>query len=198
MIASTTDALATKVFDKPQTSSTLVEALSKQKPKYASTLEIVERVKLISSAVLKSTSTEVIGTFAPVLLNLILFSALLEQTKLHQKRLLIDLAFQVVDAVDSVDLEKYVLMGAWEKIASSQVLQRALDTVCEENKALDKKKFVEGAKLFVLLLLQLQTKIAQIDKRASQMATDRVTESAELKETTKEFVSCFKEEVIDK
>jgi len=56
-------------------------------------------------AVLKSKSTELIGTFAADLFNLSLYTFLLPSTNLPEKRLLIDQAYQIVKAFDTEDLK---------------------------------------------------------------------------------------------
>ena len=71
----------------------MVNAISKQKPDYASSAELVERVKLLTCSILKSESVQLIGMFAPDLLNLTLFAVIFENSTLKQKRLLIEDAF---------------------------------------------------------------------------------------------------------
>ena len=71
--------------------------------------------------------------FAPDLLNLTLFTVMYEKTGLHDKRLLLDEAFQIVEAFDCDDLKMYVEMGCWEKITQCRVLKRILDANTKEN-----------------------------------------------------------------
>ena len=82
----------------------MVNAISKQKPDYASSSELIERVKLLTCSILKSESVKLIGMFAPDLLNLTLFAVIYENSPLNQKRLLMEDAFQIVQAFDSSDL----------------------------------------------------------------------------------------------
>ena len=57
-------------------SSSMVSAISNQKPYYASSAELVERVRLLTCSILKSESVQMIGLFAPDLLNLTLFTVM--------------------------------------------------------------------------------------------------------------------------
>jgi len=190
VISATFDDLAVKLEEKPGHTSSLVDALSKDRPKYASTLELVERVKLITCAVLKSNKTFLIGTYGPDLLNLTLFCMLIKNTRLHQKRLLLDQAFQIVKEFDSTDLEKYVEMGAWEKISQNRVLKRTLEAITKEEFS------VQSMSLLEILLIDLRGQISKIDNRASAFTTDSA--DIETDEKTKEALSSFKKTITDK
>ena len=118
VIDATFDEIAFKLDDKIRYTSTLSNAITKKKPQYISTFELVEKIKLISTAILKSNSIQFKGIFAPDMLNLVLFTCLNESTSLRDKRLLIDRAYEFVQIYDKDDdLKEYVKMGSWEKIA---------------------------------------------------------------------------------
>ena len=106
-----------------------MDALSKDlAPKHCSNVELVNRVKVINLAVLRSKKIDMIGAFGPDLLSLVLYCIMLKDNKLHQIRLLIDHAFMIVDAFESAeDLPRYVEMGAWDKVANNGALKRMLE-----------------------------------------------------------------------
>ena len=120
VINQTCDGFAFKMNPPPKFSSNLVSALSYSPKQQASTMELVERVKLITNSILKSNSDLIIGTFAPDLLNLTLYAVMIEKSSLQDKRLLLDQAFQIVEIFRSEEkLPVFIEMGTWEKIVQS-------------------------------------------------------------------------------
>lgn len=93
MIASTLDDFAFKLEQKPRLTSSLVNALNKSDPNYVSSYDLVERVKLISCAVMKHKSDGLKLKLIPDLFCVTMLAMLNEKTGLDQKRLLIDQAF---------------------------------------------------------------------------------------------------------
>lgn len=65
------------------------------------------------------------------MLNLTLFAVVYDGSTLSSKRLLIEEAYQIVDAFDSseADLKTYVEMGSWERIFQCRVLRQLLDAI---------------------------------------------------------------------
>lgn len=84
VIRTTYDEVSAKVEDKPRYLSTLVDALSLDRPRYCGTHELVERIKLINQAIIRSGKVNLIGTYGPDLLNLILFAVLLKSNLIPQ------------------------------------------------------------------------------------------------------------------
>ena len=75
-----------------------------------------------------------IGMLAPDLLNLTLFTVVYQKAALNQKRLLMDEAFEIVNAFDcGENLKTYVEMGSWERIVQSRVLKQMLEAVCKRS-----------------------------------------------------------------
>lgn len=109
-----------------------------------------------------------IGMLAPDLLNLTLFTVVYQKAALNQKRLLMDEAFQLVNAYEGGEnLKAYVEMGSWERIVQSRVLKQMLEAVCKRSEV---GQDIKKQSLFSVLLLELQAKISLIDLRAENFA----------------------------
>ena len=78
LIATAFDDIAFKLEPKPRLASSLINGLSTQKPIHVASSEILERVKLITSVVIKNQSTQLQLKLAPDLLNLSLLTMLQE------------------------------------------------------------------------------------------------------------------------
>ena len=137
VIDATFDDLAFKLDNKARYTASLANAISKQKPAYTSTTELIEKIKLITTQVLDSNSSQLKGILAPDLLNLNLFALSNPKATLREQRILLDKAHTIVQLYDCQDLQQYVEMGSWEKVNSCQVLQRLLE-------AISNKCFSEG------------------------------------------------------
>ena len=92
-----------------------------QRP-YVSFTEIVERVKLITVTLLNSKSPRIFSMFGPDIWNLVLLTLQQPKTGMDQSRLLIDLAFKIVQEYDTAEhLAGYVSSGSWDLVVQSRV-----------------------------------------------------------------------------
>ena len=90
IVAKTFDEFAFKLDQKPRLQSSLVDGLSKQAPQCGTSYDLIERVKLINCAVMKSKSDELKLKLLPDLFSITLITMISEKTGLDQKRLLLD------------------------------------------------------------------------------------------------------------